>query len=307
MQIGFVFFAFLVVFLLIASGGMLLFYRESMLQRISEVINPRPKPKSLMGTIQQTGLSIGTVVQQFQNVLPKSQAEVSVMLQRLIRAGYRKESAVKVFYGCKVLIPLLLCAVVLVSGLGHIISPFFAYAAALGVGFLAPDFWLGNRIKKRQGKIRRGLPDVLDLLIICIEAGLSMDQASARTSVELRLAQPEMCDELSIVVLEQRAGRPRAESWKHLAERTDVDCVRNLVSMLVQSEQFGTSVAKTLRVHSDTLRTQRVQAVEEAAAKTTIKLIFPLVLFIFPALFLVTLGPAIISMMGNFKTLFGAQ
>lgn len=108
-------------------------------------------------------------------------------------------------------------------------------------------------------------------------------------------------------MLEQRAGRPRDETWKHLAERTGVDSVRNLVSMLVQSEQFGTSIAKTLRVHSDTLRTQRVQQVEEMAAKTSVKLVFPLVLFIFPALFLVTLGPAVILMMEQFKSSFGAK
>jgi len=139
--------------------------------------------------------------------------------------------------------------------------------------------------------------------VICIEAGLSMDQATARTAMELKQAQPEVCDELGIVVLEQRAGRPRGEAWRHMAERTDVDCVRNLVTMLVQAEQFGTSVGKTLRIHSDTLRTQRVQAVEEAAAKTTIKLIFPLVLFIFPSLFVVVLGPAFISILESFKGL----
>jgi tight adherence protein C len=159
-------------------------------------------------------------------------------------------------------------------------------------------------IKRRQAKIRRGLPDVLDLLIICIEAGLSMDQACARTAEELVRAQPELCDELGLVVLEQRAGRPRADAWKHLSERTDVDVIRNLVSMLIQSEQFGTSVAKTLRTHSDTLRTKRVQQVEEAAAKTTIKLVFPLVFCIFPSLFLVTLGPAAILMADSFKQLF---
>ena len=303
---AFVFITFGAVFLLVASGGMLLFYREAMLERISDVINPQTKkPKTLMSAIQETGLSIGGVVEQFQNVLPKSQAEVSVVLQRLPRAGYRKESAVKIFYGSKVLVPLLLCALALVSGIGNL--SFFIYIAALGLGFLAPDFWLGRQISKRQKKIRRGLPDVLDLLIICIEAGLSLDQATSRTGEELRNAQPELCDELGIVVLEQRAGRPRAEAWRHLAERTDVDCVRNLVSMLVQSEQFGTSIAKTLRVHSDTLRTQRVQAVEEAAAKTTIKLIFPLVFFIFPSLFLVALGPAVISMMDSFKLLNGGH
>ena len=144
---------------------------------------------------------------------------------------------------------------------------------------------------------------MLDLLTICIEAGLGLDQATARTAEELRRAQPELCDELGIVVLEQRAGRARSDAWRHLAERTDVDCMRNLVSMLVQAEQFGTSVAKTLRVHSNTLRTQRVQAVEEKAAKTSVKLVFPLVLFIFPSLFVVVLGPAGISIMDSFNML----
>jgi tight adherence protein C len=116
----------------------------------------------------------------------------------------------------------------------------------------------------------------------------------------LALAQPAVCDELAIVVLEQRAGSPRADAWRHFAERTNVDSVRNLVSVLVQSEKFGTSIAKTLRIHSDTLRTQRRQKVEEQAAKTTVKLVFPLVLFIFPSLFLVTLGPAMITIMESF-------
>jgi tight adherence protein C len=295
-------FAFVVVFLLIGSGLLLLFYREAMIQRIADVINPQAKPKTLMGTIQQAGLSVSVVVEHFERVLPKSQAEVSVVEQRLIRAGYRKETAIKVFYGTKVMLPLLFCILALVTGLADL-SPFFVYGLALVVGFLGPDFWLGQVIKTRQSKIRRGLPDVLDLLIICIEAGLSLDQAVSRTSQELTKAQPALCDELNLVVLEQRAGRPRSEAWKHLAERTDVDVIRNLVSMLVQSEQFGTSIAKTLRTHSDTLRTKRVQQVEEAAAKTTIKLVFPLVIFIFPALFLVTLGPAAIMMSESFKDL----
>jgi tight adherence protein C len=296
---------FCVFFGLIVTVGLLFFYREDMLRRISEAINPQqqPKQKSLLSAIQQTGLSIGGVIEHFENVLPKSEVEISVVKQRLQRAGFRNDSAARVFHGSKVLVPVILCILALVTGAGSL-SPFFVYVLALGLGFLAPDFWLGRRIKTRQSRIRRGLPDVLDLLVICIEAGLSLDQATARTSSELKLAQPELCDELGIVVLEQRAGRPRDEAWKHLVERTDVDVVRNLVSMLVQAEQFGTSIAKTLRVHSDTLRVQRVQAVEEAAAKTTIKLIFPLVLFIFPSLFVVVLGPAMISIMESFKNLY---
>jgi len=299
---GFAIFTFFVVFLLLMSGGLLLFYREEMLKRIADAINPRPKPKSFLSTIQQTGTSIGDVIGHFQNILPRSQAEVSVVRQRLQRAGYRDESADKIFYGSKVLAPILLIIIVLVSGLGAY-GGIFMYVIAAGIGFLAPDFWLGRRISQRQSRIRRGLPDVLDLLVICIEAGLSLDQGTSRTATELKFAQPELCDELSIVVLEQRAGRPRGDAWKHMADRTSVDCVRNLVSMLVQADQFGTSIAKTLRIHSDTLRTQRVQAVEEAAAKTTIKLIFPLVLFIFPSLFVVTMGPAFISIMESFAGL----
>jgi tight adherence protein C len=293
---AFALFSFSVAFLLVTSGGLLLFYREAMLQRISDVINPQRKKKTLLDTIQETGLTIGGVVERFDAVIPKSKQEVSITTQRLTRAGFRNESAVKLFYGSKVLIPLLLCVFALVTGLGKM-NPLFIYGAALGVGFLGPDFWLGRKIKTRQYKIRKGLPDVLDLLIICIEAGLSLDQATARASQELVKAQPEMCDELNIVVLEQRAGRPRGEAWKHLADRTDLDCVRSLVSMLIQSEQLGTSIGKTLRTHSDTLRVQRVQSVEEAAAKLTIKLLFPLVLFIFPALFVVVLGPAAIQIM----------
>jgi tight adherence protein C len=297
---GLVVFAFLVIFLLIASGGVILFYREQMVQRLSAVIAPEEKQtKTLIGTIQQSGFSLSGVMEHLEKVIPKSQAETGVAQQRLIRAGYRSESSLKAFYGAKVLVPVLLCVVAFFSGA----SGFVLYVAALGIGYLAPDFWLSNRIKARQNRIRRGLPDVLDLLVICIEAGLSLDQATKRTTEELMQAQPAICDELNIVVLEQRAGRPRADCWKHMAERTDVDSIRNLVSVLVQSEQFGTSIAKTLRVHSDTLRTQRIQKCEEMAAKTTVKLVFPLVLFIFPSLFLVVLGPAMITMSDSFKVL----
>jgi tight adherence protein C len=290
------------VFLLVLSAGLLVFHRDTVLSRISEVISPRPKQKTFLSTIQETGVSIGAVVEHFENVVPKSQAEVSVAVQRLIRAGYRDESSVKILYGCKVLVPLVLCALALASGVADQ-NPFFIYLSCVGVGFLLPDFWLGRKISARQSKIRRGLPDVLDLLTICIEAGLSLDQATARAAKELTIAQPELSDELNVVVLEQHAGRPRADSWRHLAERTDVECVRNLVSMLVQAEQFGTSIARTIRIQSTTLRTQRVQAVEEMASKTSVKLVFPLVLFIFPALFLVVLGPAFISMAEQFKIL----
>ena len=296
---AFIVFTFITIFLLIASGGLLLFYREAMLARIGGVINPQARQRiTLLGSLQLAGALFGKVVERMETLLPKSKAEVSVVHKRLVRAGYRSEGAVNSFYGAKILVPVVLCslAFLLVHG-----DNLFLYISALGVGFLVPDFWLGNRIKKRQKRIRLGLPDVLDMMVICIEAGLGVDQATARSAEELREAQPAVCDELGIVVLEQHAGRPRSEAWKNFADRTNVDSVRNLVTVLVQSEQFGTSIAKTLRIHSEVLRTKRRQAVEEAAAKTTVKLVFPLVLFIFPSIFLVSIGPAVLMIIDSFK------
>jgi tight adherence protein C len=296
--------SFLIAFLLIASGGVLIFYRDSIQERISAALYPRASKKTMTTTLEETRHVIGGVVEHFEKILPRSQAEISVVQQRLVRAGLRSDTAVKTFYGAKVMTPLFLLLVVWATGLLHL-SPFFFLCLALGFGFLVPDFWLGRKISNRQKEIRKGLPDVLDLLVICVEAGLSLDQATARTSAELVKAQPALSDELGIVALEQRAGRARSDAWKHMAERTDVDVVRNLVSMLVQAEQFGTSIGKTLRVHSDTLRTKRVQEIEEKAAKLSVKLLFPLVLFIFPSLFVVVLGPAILVMIDSFKDFFG--
>ncbi len=295
--------SFIVAFFLIGSLGLLIFYRDKIQERISSALYPRATKKTFSSTIEETRHVIGGVVEHFEKVLPRNATESSVVQQRLVRAGYRNDGTVKIFYGAKVLVPLVLVLLVLVSGLGSV-SPIFFYILALGGGFLAPDFWLGRKIAKRQAQIKRGLPDVLDLLVICIEAGLSLDQATARTAEEMHRAQPALSDELGIVALEQRAGRARSDAWKHLADRTDVDVVRNLVSMLVQAEQFGTSIGKTLRVHSDTLRTKRVQEIEEKAAKLSVKLLFPLVIFIFPSLFLVVLGPAVLVMADSFKTFF---
>jgi len=300
---GLAIFCFIVVFALLASGLMLVFYRQAMLQRISAVVTLRPKRGPLLGTIQQTGSSIGGIVGSFDRVIPKNENEKSVVAKRLVRAGYRSESAVRIFFGVKVVTPLALLLISLVAGFVSS-NPLLAIAVSLGIGFLLPDFWLGRRIKIRQKKVRRALPDTLDFLVICVEAGLSIDQATARTADELKLAYPDISDELDVLVLEQRAGKPRSDAWKSFADRTDVDTVRVLATVLVQAEQLGTSISKTLRVHSEALRTQRRQVIEEQAAKTSVKLVFPLVFFIFPSLFLVALGPEMILMSEAFKTVF---
>ena len=238
----------------------------------------------------------------FQSIMPKKSRSGSTVQTRLAKAGYRGKSADDVFYAAKVLVPGALCVLVTVTQL-YALAPLFVYALAAGLGYLAPDLWLSNRVKARQMRLRLGLPEALDLLVICVEAGLSIDRATMRTAEELQISQPDIADELNLVYLEQRAGRPRSEAWKHAAERTGVDTIRSLASILIQADKFGTSIGKTLRAHADTLRTQRRQDAEEKAAKTTVKLVFPLVIFIFPSLFVVTLGPAMIIMLDGFAKL----
>jgi tight adherence protein C len=298
---GLALFAFIAIFLLIGSAGLLMFYRAAMLQRLSAVISPHSEEESWLARLKKKGAgeSIKAVVSPFEKVLPKSPKEVSVTQNRLIRAGYRDDSSIRIFYGAKVLVPLWLAVLAAATGVSHF-GPFFVYALALGMGYLVPDFWLGHLIKKRQLNVRIGLPEFLDLMVVCIEAGLSLDQALARSTEELAISQPEISDEMSLLILEQRAGRPRVDCWRHLAERVDIDIMRTLVSAVIQADQFGTSIAKTLRVYSDTLRVQRRQYVEELAAKTPVKLVFPLVFFIFPSLFVVAVGPAVIVMTEGF-------
>ncbi len=288
---------FLAVFALIASAG-LLFVRDKSKQQAANPMIAQVavgKEAGFMGSIHQATASISGVVGRFESVIPKSEKEVSILRQRLIRAGYREDSAVRVFYGGKFVLMLLTLTLVLVTKVASF-NYFFVIFAALAFGFIAPDFWLSRKITSRQRRIRLGLPDVLDLFVVCVEAGLSLDQAVVRTANELEKSTPDLSDELKIVALEQRAGCPRDEAWNHLAERTDVDQIRHLVTMLIQSEKFGTSVAKVLRVHSENHRTKRIQQIEEQAAKTTVKILFPLVFCIFPSLFLVVLGPALILM-----------
>ena len=297
--------AFLGSFGLIVSAGLLLFYRDAIRERLSAIVDRRlASPASSLFTLfhPRQG-AMEQMVRPFQNVLPRSTQEVSVVQKRLIRAGFRQDSDVNLFYGAKVAVPLSLVLLITVTGI-YSWAPFFLYAVAAGLGFLLPEFWLSKRISSRQLKVRRGLPEALDLLVICSEAGLSLDQALLRVAQELRRSQPEVADEFGLLMLEQKAGRPREEALRGLADRANIDSVRALVNALVQADTFGTSIAKTLRVFSDTMRTKRRQDAEERAAKTTVKLVFPLVFFIFPSLFVVALGPAMIAIYEGFSKFF---
>jgi tight adherence protein C len=296
-------FTFVALFILVVSAGALMFYREEMMKRLSSVVSTRTEEEKAVSPLvrmRAAGASLGALVEPFEKVMPRTVEEVSVVQKRLIRAGYRKDAHLRVFYGAKVAVPVALCILATLTGV-YEWGPFFIYALCLGLGFLIPDFWLGNRISARQLEVRLGLPEVLDFMVICIEAGLSLDHASLRTADELKLGQPILSDELGLINLEQRAGRARADAWKNFAERTDVDAVRALAALVIQVDQFGTSIARALRVHSETLRTQRRQQAEEQAAKTAVKLVFPLVLFIFPSIFVVVLGPSMIILIESFE------
>ena len=226
-------------------------------------------------------------------VAPQSPSEMGKLQRRLVAAGYRNNEALVVFLGIRVA-----CAAILFAGLATplFMRPNIALAfGGAGLGYILPNIVLARLEKRRQHRIRLSLPDALDLLVVSVEAGLGLDQAMQRVGEELVFAHPELCEELRLINFELRAGKARSEALHNLGERTGVDDVQSLVAMLVQTDKFGTSIAKSLRVHSDTLRTKRRQRAEEAAAKTGVKMVFPLVLCIFPAIWVVTLGPAAIK------------
>ncbi len=227
------------------------------------------------------------------DVAPKSPSEMGKLQRKLVTAGYRGRDALAIFLGIRIGFALLLFALVATPIL---MRPNLIFGlAACGLGYLLPGMGLGRLAKRRQHRIQLGLPDALDLMVVSVEAGLGLDQAIQRVADELAFAHPDLADELRLINLELRAGKARTEALRNLAERTEVEDVSSLVAMLVQTDKFGTSVAQSLRVHSDTLRTKRRQRAEEAAAKTGVKMVFPLVFCIFPAIWIVTIGPAVIK------------
>jgi tight adherence protein C len=230
--------------------------------------------------------------------LPMSPADATKTRAQLMQAGYREGRHLTVYYGLRVTGGLFGLALVLLTG-AAVVSPVLVIGVP-ALGFLLPRFLLKRLIRLRQRRIRLGLADALDLTVICVEAGLGLDQALQRVGEDLRHAHPDLSDEFYLVDLEMRAGKPRAEALRNLSERTGVDDIKSLVAVLIQTDRFGTSVAQALRVHSDSLRTERRQRAEEQAAKTTIKLVPFLVIFVLPSVIIVTLGPAIIQL---FRTL----
>lgn len=226
--------------------------------------------------------------------------EQSKYTKMLVAAGCSRES-VYLFFGWKIL---LACALPLLYLLLYAAPRHLAWsslsitiaAACAASGYLLPSYWLYHKKGKRQLQIFHTLPDLLDLMTVCVEAGLSIDAALIRSTETPQFEKDPLAREIKVATMETRAGKPRVEALKDMAERTMVDDVRSLVSMLAQTERFGTSLSQALRTYADSLRIRRRQLAEEAAAKTTIKMVFPLVLFIFPALLVVILGPAMVQL-----------
>ncbi|HJR59037.1 MAG TPA: type II secretion system F family protein [Vicinamibacterales bacterium] len=232
--------------------------------------------------------------------LPKSPKDMTRLRRRLGRAGYHSPTAVVVYGAATLLTPVLfgLTALFLFgTGIGGLLGIAFAVI----IGYMLPGIVLARQIDNRKLQIANGLPDALDLLIVCVEAGCGLDQAIVKVTDELQLTYPALAEELRMVTTEVRAGKPRLEAFKNFAERTKVDDVRSLVALLIQTDKFGTSIAQALRTHAETSRTKRRQRAEERAAKVGVKLVFPLVLFLFPALYVVILGPAVIQFLRVFR------
>ncbi len=234
------------------------------------------------------------------NLLPAAKGKAQSRAELMItRAGIRDQNAILAIRGVKVLLPIALVAIIYLTEV-YRYSPFLIFAATVIAGILLPEMWLLWRIHGRQRRLQKALPDGLDLLVICVEVGLGLDQAILRVADELEIVHPELSDELHLVNLEMRVGKTRIDALRELARRTGLEDIKSLVAMLIQTERFGTSIAQSLRVHSDELRTKRRQRAEEMAAKTTVKMVPPLVFFIFPALMVVILGPAIITIYREF-------
>jgi tight adherence protein C len=250
----------------------------------------------VVGLQRETGgltESLDPVLVRLSKLLPKSPKDMSRLQRKLTQAGLPHRSAVVYFAIAEVALPVLLAVPVLM--MFGIRSGMLLALCMAALGYVLPSFYIGRRTTKRQKKIRNGLPDALDLLTLCTEAGSGLDQALSKTSEELTTAHPELAEELRTITTEIRAGKPRMEAFKNFAARTNVDDVKSLVAMLTQTDRFGTSVADALRIQSDTSRTKRRQQAEERAGKVGVKLVFPLVLCLFPALYVVCFGPVVVK------------
>ena len=256
-------------------------------QRLAELTSVDPERE------RRTFKTLLRVVKRVGERAPRSMKEMGPLRQRLVQAGFRKDEALAIFFGIRVVFAFGLFVLFSTS---LVMRPNLLLAfGGLGLGYVLPGMVLARLAKRRAHRIQLALADALDLMVVSVEAGLGLDQALQRVGNELAFAYPDLSDELRLVNLELRAGKARAEALRNLGQRSGVEDLNSLVTMLIQTDKFGTSVAQALRVYSETLRTKRRQRAEEAAAKTGVKMVFPLVFCIFPAIWVVTIGPAAIK------------
>ncbi|MBW6504423.1 type II secretion system F family protein [bacterium] len=299
------------IFLAAALAGFALYLwletrRESLEQRLQEAVS------------KESGTRTEGLLEAVRNRLGALQGRISAkptgetdLLERLSgkeltgarlllhQAGYRGIGAYRTYLAVRWALPvaMVVLSILYSKGIGLTNRSTFLLILLCGiVGVLLPDFVLRRKIRKRQEAITDSLPDALDLLVVCVEAGLGLNAAFVKITEEFKLSSPELSEEFDVVNREMVAGKPRQEALRALSDRTGVEDVQALVAMLIQTEKLGTSLSQSLRTHSDSLRTRRRQKAEEAAAKTTIKLVFPLVFLMFPALFIVILGPGVLQM-----------
>lgn len=287
------FFVTLVIFLALAVAaavaGMKLYVRPK--EAIERVVGGIDHAEHMP---THPSLALHDIIKKLGNFVPQSPKDVTVMQRRLIRAGVRKEGALRVLYGAKLALGIALPLITAAAVVGSSFDPGNKYAmvmAAAAIGFFGPNEYVRRLASKRQKEISRGLPNALDLLVVCVESGLGLDQAILQVSKELDKAHPEISEEFGLVNLELKAGKRRVEALRNLAERTGVDDLKKLVAVLIQADRFGTGVAQSLRAHADFMRIQARQVAEEKAAKLGVKLIFPIFFCILPSLFVVTVGP----------------
>ena len=295
------FFVFIATVMLVSGMALWLFGGKDVVRRrLSEIAGEHEK--TLENEIRHEGsFDIRWTKPIAKAVLPREDWKRSRLKSRLVRAGFRQEKSMHIFLASKVIlgfvVPILLAMPMLIMGKLPSLQPAGSVSllvlAAL-IGYYLPDAYLERKSRERQLRFTEGFPDAMDMLVVCVEAGLGLDAAIQRVGREISLAHPELADELTLVSLELRAGKSREEALRSLGERTGVEAVQSLASLLIQAEHFGTSIATALREHAAEMRTIRLQKAKEKAAKLPVKMVFPILFFIFPALFLVILGPALV-------------
>ena len=299
--------AILFAVLLVTTGGFGYYY----------YVRPSRLLDQLTDTTQRTPLiekkpasfSFSQLLKQIGDLLPISAQDAKEVRQDMIEAGIRSENIIQKFYGIKILLAAVLLVAALLwrehmkDGMAKTVLP----VAGAGLGFILPGFILGKMIKKRNERIRLALPDVLDLLVVCTEAGCGLDQAIVNVSRELKSVHPEMSEELSLVNMEIMAGTSRADALRHLAKRCGEDEIKKLVALLVQTDRFGTSISDSLRTQSDYLRIRRRQEAEERAGKVGVKLVFPIFFFCLPSLLVVTAGPGVLTLIHDLADLAASR